>query len=54
MYLVACILMDDSRIPKTVLVSEARDSSRKQGRPLLRYHDNCKNDMKSFDMNVDN
>ena len=45
--------MDDSRIPKTVLFSEARDGSRKQGRPLLRYHDNCKSDMKSFDMNVD-
>ena len=45
--------MDDSRVPKTVLFSEARDGSRKQGRPLLRYHDNCKSDMKSFDMNVD-
>ena len=46
--------MDDSRFPKTVLFSEARDGSRKQGRPLFRYHDNCKSDMKSFDMNVDN
>ena len=46
--------MDDSRIPKTVLFSEACHCSRKQGRPLLRYHDNYKGDMKSFDMNVDN
>ena len=46
--------MDNSRIPKTVLFSEARDGSRKQGRPLLRYHDNCKSDMKSFDLNVEN
>ena len=46
--------MDDSRIPETALSSEAHDGSRKQGSPLLRYHDNCKSDMKSFDLNVDN
>ena len=46
--------MDVSRIPRTILFSEARNGSRKQGRPLLRYQDSCKNDMKSFDMNVDN
>ena len=42
--------MDDSHTPKTILFSEACDGSRKQGRPLLRYHDNCKSNMKSFDM----
>lgn len=31
--------LDDSRTPKTVHFSEARDGSRKRGRPLLRYHD---------------
>lgn len=29
--------MDDSRVPKTILFSESRDGSTKQGRPLLRY-----------------
>ena len=46
--------MDDSRIPKAVLFSEARDGSRKRGRPLLRYRESCKNDLKSFDINADN
>ena len=46
--------MDDSRIPKTVFFSEARDGSWKRGCPVLRYQDNCKSDIKSFDMNVDN
>ena len=45
--------MDDRRIPKAILYSEARDGSRKQGRPLLRYSDNCKHNMKLLDMNVD-
>ena len=46
--------MEDSRIPKTVLFSEARNGSGKHGRPLLRDHNNCKSDMKLVDMNVDN
>ena len=41
--------MDDRRIP----YSKARDGSRKQGRPLLRYSDNCKRNMKLLAMNVD-
>ena len=41
-------------LPKTVIFSEAHDGSRIQGHPLLRYHDNCKSDMKSLNMNVDN
>ena len=45
--------MDDSRIPKTVLYSETQDGSRKLGRPLLRYSDNSKRDMKLFDMNIE-
>ena len=36
--------LDDSRIPKAVLFSGARDGSRKRGRPLLRYRDSCIND----------
>ena len=39
-------IMDDRRIPKAILYSEARDGSRKLGRPLLRYSDNCKRNMK--------
>ena len=46
--------MDDRRIPKAILCSEARDGSRKLGRPpLLRCSDNCKYNMKLLDMNVD-
>ena len=45
--------MDDSRITKTILFSETRDCSRKQGHPLLRYLYDCKHDMKLFDMNIE-
>ena len=45
--------MDDRRIPKAILYSEARDGSRKLGRPLLRYSDNFKHNMKLLDMTVD-
>ena len=45
--------MSDSRIHKTVLCTETRDGFRKQGCPLLRYSDNCKADMKLFEMNVE-
>ena len=45
--------MDDRRIPKAILYSEARDGSRKLGCPLLRYSDNCKHNMKLLDMNED-
>ena len=45
--------MDDRRIPKAILDSEARDGSRKLGHPLLRYSDNCKCNMKLLEMNVD-
>ena len=45
--------MDNRRIPKAILYSETRDGSRKLGRPLLRYSDNCKHNMKLLDVNVD-
>ena len=45
--------MDDSCLPKTVLYSETRDGSRKQGHPLVRYSINCKRDMKLRDMNAE-
>ena len=45
--------MDDRRIPKAILYSEARDGSRKLGRPLLRYSDNCRHNIKLLDMIVD-
>ena len=45
--------MDDSRIPKAILCSETRHSSRKLGRLLLWYSDTCKRDMKLFGMNLD-
>ena len=41
------------RVSETILYSEARDGSRKQGHPLLRYSDNSKCNMKLLDMNVD-
>ena len=40
-------------VSETILYSEARDGSRKQGHPLLRYSDICKCNMKLLDMNVD-
>ena len=45
--------MDDRRIPKAILYSEAQDGSRKLGRPLLSYSDTCKRNMKLLNMNVD-
>ena len=45
--------MDDRRIPKAILCSEARNDSRKLGCSLLRYSDNCKRNMKMLDMIVD-
>ena len=45
--------IDDRRIPKAILYSDARDDSRKLGRPLLRYTANGKRNMKLLDMNVD-
>ena len=46
--------MDDSLIPKAVSYSNTRDDSRRLGRPLLRYSNNSKRDMKLFDMNEEN
>ncbi|PIK38096.1 hypothetical protein BSL78_25071 [Apostichopus japonicus] len=39
--------MDDGRIPKDILYGELATGSRRTGRPILRYKDTCKRDMKS-------
>ena len=42
--------MDDGRIPKDLLYGELEEGKRKTGRPLLRFKDVCKRDMKACDM----
>ena len=42
--------MDDGRIPKDLLYGELKEGERDQGRPLLRYRDVCKRDMKALDI----
>lgn len=39
--------MDDGRIPKHILYGELATGSRRTGRPILRYKDTCKRDMKT-------
>ena len=45
--------MDGRRIPKDMLYGELAQGSRGRGRPLLRYKDACKRDMKHCNINVD-
>lgn len=45
--------MDDGRIPKDLLYGELERGKRKTGRPLLRFKDACKRDMKAFDIAPD-
>ena len=45
--------MEDGRIPKDLLYGELERGKRKTGRPLLRFKDACKRDMKAFDIASD-
>ena len=45
--------MDDGRIPKNILYGELAAGKRNTGRPLLRFKDVCKRDMKNLDINTD-
>ena len=40
--------MEDGRIPKDLLYGELERGKRRTGRPLLRFKDTCKRDMKVF------
>lgn len=42
--------MEDGRIPKDLLYGELASGSRKRGRPLLRFKDVCRRDLKVFDI----
>ena len=44
--------MGDGRIPKDLLYGELVEGERDRGRPLLRYKDVCKRDLKALDINV--
>ena len=44
--------MDDGRIPKDLLYGQLAEGSRSRGRPLLRFKDTCKRDMKSAGIEV--
>ena len=46
--------MADGRIPKDLLYSELSLVKRKRGRPLLRFTDVCKRDMKACDIDTVN
>ena len=43
--------MEDGRIPKDILYGELATGSRPAGRPVLRYKDVCKRDMKAGNIN---
>ena len=45
--------MEDGLLPKDVLYGELAPGSRPVGRPILRYKDVCKRDMKSTEINPD-
>lgn len=47
------IRMDDSRIPKSLLYGQFAEGSRKIGRPLLRYRDKIKSNVKVLDLQND-
>ena len=42
--------MEDGRIPKDILYGELAAGKRPRGRPLLRYKDVCKRDMKDLEI----
>ena len=44
---------EDGRLPKDVLYGELTSGSRPVGRPMVRYKDVCKGDMKSAEINPD-
>ena len=44
--------VDDQRIPKQVLYGESEMGKRKVGRPKLRYIDQIKSDMKTFNIDI--
>ncbi|XP_071941032.1 uncharacterized protein [Antedon mediterranea] len=44
--------MDDTRTPKVMLYGELANCKRSKGRPLLRFKDACKRDLKAMDINV--
>ena len=44
--------MEDGRIPKDILYSELSSGTRATGRPLLRFKDVCKRDLKSADIDT--
>ena len=44
--------MDDGRIPKDLLYGELAKDERDRGRPILRYRDVCKRDLKALDIEV--
>ena len=46
--------MPDGRLPKDILYSELSAGSRGRGRPLLRFKDVVKRDMKALDIATDN
>ncbi|TWW62323.1 hypothetical protein D4764_04G0009700 [Takifugu flavidus] len=46
--------MDDGHIPKDILFAELSSGKRQKGRPQLRYKDVCKQDLKSFNISLDN
>ena len=45
--------MEDRRIPKDILYGELASGKRNSGRPLLRFKDACKRDMKALDINME-
>ena len=45
--------MEDGRLPKDVFYGELASGSRPVGRPMLRYKDVCRRDMKSAEINPD-
>ncbi|XP_063959991.1 uncharacterized protein LOC129271526 [Lytechinus pictus] len=46
--------MDDGRIPKDILYGEQATGTRAVGRPVLRFKDVCKRDMKTSEINTTN
>ena len=44
--------METDRLPREILYGELRDGARKVGRPLLRYKDTIKRDLKAVKINT--